>query len=214
MSAKKLALACAVLAALSVGTYGYVTYDPTVTSPIVEDVSPITSKVIPEPKATSRPVVEIPKTPYPQNTTRVVGRVVYVSIGGILGCGAVLDSRTVLTVDHIVKKQKMVMVDVGRYARKWVPAIVIGRIRAVPEDIVILKITTTDSFLDIEHFTRGAGIALPMLMVTTRGVFPWNPGSVIPGDSGGAVLNIDGELIGLVVGYRLKGKQGVAAIFR
>jgi S1-C subfamily serine protease len=214
---KKLAMACVLLAAMSVGTYGYLTWEPKTAPIMLDDVSPITSVVTPEPLikelVVEEPVIEIPKMAYPQST-RVTGKAVYVSIGGALGTGVVIDSRTVLTIAHVVKNQKLVMVDVGRYARKWVPAIVMGKIHATPEDIVILKITTNDTFLDVEHFTRGAGIGLPMLMVTTKGVFPWNPGSVVPGDSGGAVLNIDGELIGLVVGYKIKGKHGVAAIFR
>lgn len=206
MNVKKIAAACVIVAAASVGTYGYVTWEPKpkVVEPVVTEVALEASPVI----------TEIPKTPYPQST-RVTGRVVYVSPGGgSLGSGVVIDSRTVLTIAHVVKDQKMMMVDVGRAQRKWVPAIVVGRIHAVPEDIVILKLTGPEYFLQIDHFKRGPGIPLPMMMVTPKGAFAWNPGAVVPGDSGGAVLNIDGELIGLVVGYKIVGKEGVAAIFR
>lgn len=218
MNWKKLAAACVLLTALSVGAYGYVTYTPGATPTVIEDIAPITSDIAPELESDIPDTVfdfplDIPKMSYPQKT-RVTGRVVYVSPGGSLGCGVVIDKRTVLTVAHMVKAQKMVMVDVGKFERKWVPAIVIGKIRAIPEDIAILKIVTEDYFPDIDHFKLGAGIPLPMLMVTTKGVFAWNPGVVIPGDSGGAVLNIDGELIGLVVGYKIVGKRGVAVIFR
>ncbi len=200
MMFKKLAIACTLLTMMSVGVYGYLTWTPSVKS----KTKPKIVKIELEPE---------PQDKYPQ-PTRITGRVVYVSVNGILGSGAVLDSKIVLTVAHVIKKQQMAMVDVGKFERKWAAARVVGRIHAKPEDIIILQLVGEDSFPKIEYFKRGAGLPLPSVMVTTKGVFPWNPGSIVSGDSGSPVLNIDGELIGLVVGYRVPGKQGVAAIFR
>jgi len=205
---KKLAGLSVALAALMVVGFGSYTWlaDGTMQ---YSSVSQITTELPLKPAQK----IEIGVAPFPQ-ATRVTGRTVSISSNKGLGSGAIIGGRTVVTVAHVIGKQRIVLIDVGRDVRKWVPAVVMGHIHAAPENIVILQLMTNDRFLSGESFTIGTGIKIPLMMVTSRGVFPWNPGSVVPGDSGSAVLNLDGELIGLVTGYTVNGGRPVVTLLK
>ena len=150
--------------------------------------------------------------PFPQ-ATRVTGITVHISSNAGLATGVVIDRQTILTVAHVVGTQKLVMVDVGRYERHWLPARVVGKISATGEDIILLQLIGDKQFYNKQNFKMGSGIRIPRWLVTPVGVFDWNPGIIVPGDSGGAVLNTDGELIGLVTGYTTAHRRNVATLF-
>jgi S1-C subfamily serine protease len=196
-----------ILSMLLLCGYGYVytyNYLPDALPPLV----------LPEQLQVADAPPEAVKNTFPQ-PARVTGITAYVSSNAGLGTCVVIDSQTVLTVAHVVAKQKMVFVDVGRNERRWVPARVIGRIDATGEDIIILQIVgDKDGFYNKKNFKMGTGIKLPRWLVTPKGVFDWNSGVIVPGDSGGAVLNNDGELIGLVTGYLTLSRENIATFLK
>ena len=173
-------------------------------APIVK--APVVVKeVVPPTKEMSEPIPQAP---------RITGITTGISAEGGFATGVVIDSQTVLTVAHVVQQQKIVLVDVGRYTRRWVPAAVVGMIPGTVEPIVVLQLMGEERFNNKRNFKIGTGIKIPRLMVTPRGVFDWNPGTIVPGDSGGAVLNLEGELIGLVTGFVIRDRQNVVTMFR
>lgn len=173
-----------------------------------EEIAQVTSSLnisLPEPPETK---VELPQS------VRITGISVSISAGGAMGSGAVISNNIVLTVQHVIGEQTMAMIDIGRYTNKWVPARVVGKLKATGEDVVVLQLIGKHKFDNGQHFRVGTGFRLPRWMVTPRGVYDFNPGVIVPGDSGGAILNIHGELIGLVTGYMHKDRRSVITLFR
>lgn len=145
--------------------------------------------------------------------TRITGTAVAISADSGIGCGAVISENIVLTVAHVIGDQKIVLVDIGRYSRVWVPARVVGTLGATGEGIKVLQLLGSAKFDNVVNFSVGTGVGIPRWVVTPRGVYDFNPGAVVPGDSGGAILNTDGELIGLVTGYMRENRANVVTLF-
>ena len=105
--------------------------------------------------------------------------------------GVVVGFRYVATVEHVVDGRQQMTVN-GRAAK------VHKVIQATPENIVILY-TEEEVFQeqDIFRVTPGAN---PYEVLTLRGLQLFSPSQIIDGDSGSALLNRQGELVGLVVG--------------
>lgn len=198
------------LAALLVGLLGYITYvdsELLISKPAVPAVASVsTESVVAQTPLNTR--IELPQQ------GRIEGISVGISAGGTIGSGAVISNTIVITVQHVIGTQTMAMVDVGRYNHEWVPARVIGKLKATGEDIVVLQLIGNHTFDNSQQFKIGTGFRLPRWIVTPRGVYDFNPGAVVPGDSGGAILNIHGELIGLVTGYMRADRANIITMFR
>jgi S1-C subfamily serine protease len=134
------------------------------------------------------------------------------------GRGAVISSRHVLTVAHVVGAETVAWVGTSR--RKggragWVKARVLKRIAASPEPLVVLELDVDDGlfgallgftgFSAADCYDHGRGS--PQAVALGRGLHPWAPGVLSPGDSGAPVLDRNGNLLGLVTGRR--GSRGV-----
>lgn len=205
-----------------IGTLGYLTYFGNVgillptTQTVTMIAAPVaTTTVAPPtpPTAVAKPNMIDGKIDLPQQV-RVTGISVSISAGANMGSGVVVSNNIVLTVNHVINDQAIALVDIGRFVHNWVPARVIGKLKASGEDIVVLQLTGNNVFDNSSHFTIGTGFRLPRYIVTPRGVYDFNPGSIVPGDSGGAILNIHGELIGLVSGYLVDGRINIITMFR
>ena len=105
--------------------------------------------------------------------------------------GVVVGFRYVATVEHAVEGRQRMTVN-GRAAR------VHKIIQTTPENIVILY-TEEEVFREQDIF-RVVASADPYETQTLRGSHLFRPSRIIDGDSGSALLNRRGELVGLVVG--------------
>jgi len=196
----KFAVLVTAMTALLVILYGCFYYTTTIPVVGVADVTSITFAP-PEPPA---------QKPY-DLSKRITGKSVRILSDGRIASGSVIGKYLVLTVEHVVKKQEFVLVNVGKRNRVWVTARVVGRMLAFPENIVLLRILGNRGFNDSDCFSLTTKNKTADVMVTPSGVFKMNPGSVAPGDSGSAVLNSDGDLVGLVTGYKIKNRGSVVS---
>lgn len=137
--------------------------------------------------------------------TRVTGKVVRILAGNWWGTGAVIGKRLIITVDHAIGQQEIVIIDVDD---ELVAGKVVGRIRAEPESLVLIQLFDSHPGFEDGHFQMTRAYPHPYIVVTQKGVFGWNPGVVVPGDSGSPVLNKYGEIIGLVSALN-SGRHGV-----
>jgi len=135
-----------------------------------------------------------------------------VKSGESIGVGAVIGRKLIITVNHVLKGQRIVLINVGIWEKKWVAAKVVGWLNGHPEHIALLQIIGDHSFPD-KRFFKLRGFNLPRYIVTPKGVFDWMPGVISPGDSGSAVIDIDGNLIGLIHGYTSFSRRGIFAFF-
>lgn len=156
--------------------------------------------------------VEVEKPNFPKTGVRVSGRVVHILAGPARGTGAVIGPYSIITVAHVVRNESVVMVDVGRRVFKWKAARVVGFLHASPEPIVLLHLLG-DKRIEGHYFRLRTGYKSPSYVITPRGVFDWQPGAITPGDSGSPVLNLSGDVIGLVHGYRTSNKKSIHTSF-
>jgi len=146
-----------------------------------------------------------------------LGRTVDVRVGfGDSGRGAVVGPSSVLTVAHVVGSADEAWVSTTRDGEGWVRAKVRERLRAHPEELVVLELELDDglfgALLGFDGFSsadcypaESAGSAARV--GTRRGVRRWEAGALRPGDSGAPVVDDSGRLVGLVTGRR--GNKGV-----
>lgn len=134
--------------------------------------------------------------------------------GALAGRGAVVSDRHVLTVAHVLQGRAQVFVATGRDGG-WVAARVVRRQVGDPEPLVLLELEVDEGafglLLGFDGFAGeqvlAAGDGAPTSVLTARGLQPWTPGVLLPGDSGSPVLDATGALVGLVSGRR--GEVGV-----
>jgi hypothetical protein len=150
---------------------------------------------------------------FPKTGPIFQGKVVHILSGsGVRGTGAVIGPFSIITVAHVVTNQDVVLVDVGEFDIAWQGARVVGFIRGTPEDIVLLQLLGDDGIKG-DYFRLRTGYKQASHVVTTRGVFNWQPGILTPGDSGSPILNPSGDVIGLVHGYYIFNRIGIPALF-
>jgi S1-C subfamily serine protease len=124
------------------------------------------------------------------------------------GRAAVISPRHVITVAHVVRGASALIRTTAQGG--WVEAKVVRRIPAQPEALVVLELPVDGgvfgALLGFSGFSAGDCYAptqgVPAQVVTARGLRPWKPGVLVPGDSGSPVLDAFGQLVGLVTGRR------------
>lgn len=124
------------------------------------------------------------------------------------GCGnaAVIDARHVLTVAHVLNPDGTVWVSTCR-GGGWVQARETRRFQAWPEPLVLLELDAADGLAGLFQFSGfgkddayvcGRGQA--SYLRSARRTYRLEAASVQPGDSGAAILDPAGQLLGLLYG--------------
>lgn len=119
-----------------------------------------------------------------------------------LGAGAVIQGGRVLTVAHVLNGATEIEAEVnGRMIS--VNARVERRIKAVPEDLIELRLEESDGFLGFGGFDADEVLEVasgePSQLWSSSGLFNL-PCASFAGDSGSPMLDPEGRLVGLLVG--------------
>lgn len=130
------------------------------------------------------------------------------------GNGVVLGRERVLTVAHLVSRSGTTWV--SAQGSGWVPARAVLEVPGYPESLVVLEVEAGEGwFASLFGFTGFDDVTCrsaawgnhPSELVTCAGLKAWGT-PLVPGDSGGAVVDEHDQLLGLLSG-RTRTGQGV-----
>jgi len=120
------------------------------------------------------------------------------------GTGVVVSDNEVVTAYHVVDGDTKCKIKVSTFPRNII-GFKIQKYMLTDdniEPIVLLRPFGRYKFFKKNIFKIGIGA--PYKVITLRGTFHWKGYRAVRGDSGSAVVNIKGDLVGVVYGHRRK----------